>query len=405
MRFPGRPTEHDPDRPIHTPEGRRKRTWVKLVAAAALVAGTAAAAVALADRGGDPPPEPEAAPAPATLLEACGPRLIMQTDWFPEPEHGHSYQLAPGGATDPERGTYTGAIGDTGVTLEIRAGGPYIGFQPQASVMAADDDIDLLYIDLSALAASPVAMRAVFSPYAKSPEAFMTPRSDTPVTSLADLEGRRLLTFPSPGAAWLIAEGHIDPSQVDEGFDGSPGYILSQEAGERLVVGGFATNEPWRWTHEVTEGAGGSWIMADPHVTLQHDLGWQDLKSVIAVRPEAEGGLTDGCLTLLVPLMQQAAVDYTASPDATTAALVDVVNELNTWWTATLEGYGWAVGQMAAVGVNHPPGAVAGSFAPIERIMAAMEAIATAEKWERDVAPVTSVWPVDGRYLDRSIRH
>ena len=46
-----------------------------------------------------------AAPARSALRSACGERVVVQTDWFPEPEHGALYQLAgPGGKLDKEKG-------------------------------------------------------------------------------------------------------------------------------------------------------------------------------------------------------------------------------------------------------------------------------------------------------------
>src|SRR5688500_188966 len=60
----------------------------------------------------------------------CGPRIVVQTNFFPQPGHGALYQLVvSGGTLDKELGRYSGLITGTDVTLEIRAGGPYLGGQ------------------------------------------------------------------------------------------------------------------------------------------------------------------------------------------------------------------------------------------------------------------------------------
>ena len=41
------------------------------------------------------------------LRKACGAKIVVQTDWFPEPEHGFIYQLAgTNGVTDTKKGHY-----------------------------------------------------------------------------------------------------------------------------------------------------------------------------------------------------------------------------------------------------------------------------------------------------------
>ena len=80
------------------------------------------------------------------LRKACGAKLVVQTDWFPEPEHGFIYQLAgTNGATDTKKGHYTGTIKGTGVQLEIRAGGPFTGFQQPISQIYQDSSINIAY--------------------------------------------------------------------------------------------------------------------------------------------------------------------------------------------------------------------------------------------------------------------
>ena len=75
------------------------------------------------------------------LTGICPDPLVIQTDWFPEPDHGYTYQaIGPDGTVDATKGTYSGPLANTGITLEIRAGGPFINFSPPAQQIYADPD-------------------------------------------------------------------------------------------------------------------------------------------------------------------------------------------------------------------------------------------------------------------------
>lgn len=81
------------------------------------------------------------------LTGVCPDPLVLQTDWFPSPEHGYAYQLiGDAGELDAENGVWSGPLLDTGIDLEIRAGGPYLGYQPGTTTMYVDRDIDLAYV-------------------------------------------------------------------------------------------------------------------------------------------------------------------------------------------------------------------------------------------------------------------
>jgi len=73
--------------------------------------------------------------APAGSDDAvCPSNLVIQTDWWPEIEHGGTYQLiGAAGTSDPKLFTYSGPIAEKykvgGIeTVEVRAGGDAIEF-------------------------------------------------------------------------------------------------------------------------------------------------------------------------------------------------------------------------------------------------------------------------------------
>jgi hypothetical protein len=83
--------------------------------------------------------EPVAAPAPS-LADVCPSPIIVQHDWYPDYTHGPMFQLAgPGGEID-DNGYYTNEI-EPGVTIQLRAGGPAVGFQPPSSLIYQDPSI------------------------------------------------------------------------------------------------------------------------------------------------------------------------------------------------------------------------------------------------------------------------
>ena len=104
--------------------------------------------------------------AAATDEVVCPANLVIQTDWWPEIEHGGTYQLiGAGGVADPKLFTYSGPIADAykvgGIeTVEIRAGGDAIEFQPVLSVMKTDQDITLGYVNTDDIIQSSGTVRA-----------------------------------------------------------------------------------------------------------------------------------------------------------------------------------------------------------------------------------------------------
>src|SRR6478736_1858545 len=89
----------------------------------------------------------EAALPSGSLVGICPDKIVIQTDWFATPERAAAYQLVgPNGEIDAKAGAYRGPLGDTGVDVEVRLGGPFIGFSPVPQQMYTDTDITLGYV-------------------------------------------------------------------------------------------------------------------------------------------------------------------------------------------------------------------------------------------------------------------
>ncbi len=105
------------------------------------------------------------------LSADCPSTVVIQTDWNPEAEHGHLYEMIKDDYTiDANTKAVTGPLmsdGEyTGVNLEIRAGGPAIGFQTVSAQMYQDDKITLGYVstDEAIQLSGTTPTKAVFAP-------------------------------------------------------------------------------------------------------------------------------------------------------------------------------------------------------------------------------------------------
>ncbi len=267
------------------------------------------------------------------LSEACPATVVIQTDWNPESEHGHLYELL-GDTYEIDAGakSVTGpllASGEyTGVDVEIRAGGPAIGFQTVSSQMYQDTDITLGYVstDEAIQLSSETPTKAVYAPLDISPTMVMwDPETYPDVETIDDI----LPALSANGGVWryfdgsayieyLKSSGLADDSILDGSYDGTPANFVA--AAGKDMQQGFASAEPYIYENEVE--AWGKPV----GFSLIHDSGWETYQSSVSVRTEALEELTP-CLELLVPVLQQAGKDFYDDPAAANALILDLVEQ------------------------------------------------------------------------------
>jgi len=115
-----------------------------------------AAALTLSACGGGDSSSDTTAPAEDTtpaagaidLSGVCPAKIVLQTDWNPESEHGMLYQLiGPGYEVDTEKVAVRGDLvangQKTGVQVEVRPGGPAVGYQQVTALLYQDPEIML----------------------------------------------------------------------------------------------------------------------------------------------------------------------------------------------------------------------------------------------------------------------
>lgn len=282
------------------------------------------------------------------LSESCPATVVVQTDWNPEAEHGHLYELlGPDPTIDAGAKSVSGplfASGEyTGVDVEIRSGGPVIGFQQVPAQMYQDPDIMLGYVDSDQVVQNSLnnPTIGVFAPLDINPQMIMwDPETYPDVERIADLKDAQARVLYFEGNAYmdyLTGEGILDPAQVDGSYDGSPSNFVAGRG--EVAQQGYASAEPFIYQNEIAE-----WGKPVAYELL-HDTGYPIYKSMMSVR-SAELEDSTACLEKLVPVLQQAGVDYFGDPSRTNEVIVDAVEQFNTEWVYSAELADFAVEAM-----------------------------------------------------------
>jgi hypothetical protein len=308
-----------------------------------------------------------AVPAADNLKAAgCPSTIVLQTDWNPEAEHGGQYELlGPNPTINTGAKSVTGELVahggiDTGVQLQIRAGGPAIGYQTVSSQMYKDSSITLGYVGTDeqiALSATQPTV-AVMAGLEISPQIIQwSPTAHPTWKTIADIGKTSTAVLYYQGASYmdyLIGQGILKKSQVNGSYDGTPTVFVA--SGGQDAVQGFATAEPYIWSHDVR-----SWDKPLKYELIA-DAGFNFYQQEIAVRKDKLAALTP-CLKKLVPIMQQAIVDYIASPAPAEKLILQLVTAYNNGWVYTQGTADYAVATMKKLGiVGDAPDGTLGAF-------------------------------------------
>ena len=296
-----------------------------LTAVAALtitLAAVGCAKGAATGTGGQPARGAAATGAALNLRGVCPATVVVQSSWYPQSEHGAVYQLLGRGYTiDPKRKSVTGPLVasgvDTGVRIQIRAGGPAIGFQQTSAQMYADRSINLGMLNSDELIqqSRTTPVLGVVAPLDLDPQIIAWDPAAHPnwntISDIGQTDTRVLYYQGSPFMSYLLGSGILRPSQVDASYDGTPSRFVADRGQD--AVQGYATNEPYAWEHEVRQ-----WDRPLAY-QLINDTGYPNYANLLAIRT-ADRERLDGCLHRLVPILQRAQVQFVQNP--TTAIMV-----------------------------------------------------------------------------------
>jgi hypothetical protein len=329
-------------------------------------------------------PLPGASSERLNLKGVCPDPVVVQTDWDPESEYGVYYQLlGPDYKVDKARKRVSGSLvaegQNTGVHLEVRAGGPSIGFEPVTSQMYQDQGITLGQIstDEAVRFSARQPSLAVAAPMEVSPFMIMwDPQTYPQFSTIADIGRTDTKVFYFQGDTYmeyLIGAGILHRSQVDGSYDGKPANFVA--AGGKIAQAGFATSEPYIYEHELR-----AWGRPVRY-GLVKDTGYAFYPQALSIRAADKAKLAP-CLKKLVPIVQRAQIDFLNSPDKTNRLIVDLVRQYKTGWQYSPGLAGYAIGKMRSDFVNNGPDNTLGNFdlTRVQRIVDIVTPIFTAQR-------------------------
>ncbi|MEV4419313.1 ABC transporter substrate-binding protein [Patulibacter sp. NPDC049589] len=269
-----------------------------------------------------------------SLKDVCPSKVVIQTDWHPESDHSEAYALIDPATAKYDKGKkrVTGELvakgQDTGVQVEVRAGGPAIGFQSPTQQMYTDKSITLGYVntDESVQNSGKFPTVSVMAPREQWAQVLIFDPGTYDFKTIADIgkTDTKVLYFKgNVYMDYLTGAGILKKSQVDSSYDGKPARFVT--SGGKVVQQGFITAEPWQYENTVKQ-----WGKKVATLSIA-DAGYPNYGETLAVR-KADITKESGCLKKLVPIIQQAQVDYAADPAATNAVIVQAAKVYNNGW-------------------------------------------------------------------------
>jgi len=333
--------------------------------------------------GGSSVSVPAAEPA-QRLAGVCPDPLVIQTDWNPESEQGYLYNLVgPGYTIDATKKRVTGPLvaagKDTGVKIEVRVGGPSVGYQPMPAVMYSDPSVHLGFAttDETLQFSAQQPLTAVIAPMETSPLAILwSPDVHPELHTIADI-GRSnttvLYTKGAPYMDYLVSSGLLHKSQLDGSYDGSPDRFVSQRG--QAALEGFVTAGPYRYQHEIKQW--GKPLTGQ----LINDTGYPAYISAPSVRSRDRAKLAP-CLKKLVPILQQSQVDFTRDPRPAITLILQLVDEYKTVWVYSRSMAEFSAQQQIQRGiVSNGTDKTLGNFDParVQRVIDIVEPIFAAQ--------------------------
>src|SRR5215216_3541843 len=283
---------------------------------------------------GTTPPQQAATGDPTNLKGVCPDPIVFQKDWQPESEHGFLYNLlGKGYKVDTDKKKVTGPLvaqgKDTGVKIEIRTGGPAVGFQPVPQVMYSDPSINLGFVatDEGVQFSQKQPTTAVFGQMDISPLAIIWDPATYPqfniIADIGQTDTKVLYTKGLSYMEFLVGSGILRRSQLDCSYDGSPALFV--QSGGEAALQGFATSEPYLYQHEIKQWG------KPLKFQLVNDAGFPVYFSSMSVRADDKAKLAP-CLKKLVPILQRSQADFIAKPDHAINVILDLVKQYNTGW-------------------------------------------------------------------------
>ncbi len=291
--------------------------------------------------------------------DVCPSKLTIRTDWFPELEHGGTYQMiGTEGTISKDLVNYSGAVQEQYAVgglkdLEIQT----VNFDQSGSSALLDGEVDMAYVNMSDVIkdSAAVDMVAIAKTLDKDPQMVMWDPATYDIQTPADIKGTGAQVLHFPGTAYIdymVAAGFMDASQDSPTYDGSDSQFVSSNGG--VIQQGFATNEVYKYEHDINWKDGAP---ADVSFFTVSDMGFDNYPAAITMMRDRATEL-DACLKLLVPKMQQAWVDFLKDPNPIMDKMIEINQVHDGFWGLSKEvnDAGFALLESDGFATNSPDG-------------------------------------------------
>lgn len=346
------------------------------------------------------------------LSASCPSPLIIQLDWLPQAEQGGIWQMIGDGG-EMTAGSYKGPLGSTGIDLQILSGGGGIGLGDGETAYSAlfmgnskagvtphlgYQELDNAFIfskrfpTVGVFAPLDVAPTVLFWDAATYPDGFST------IDDLKALDGKDdakiyVSTVGRTFGKFLVDSG-VPKDVFVEGYRGDGENFVTHNG--QWLQQGFVTSEVYKFEN------GLNWAKPINFLKID-DLGYRNYTGMVSVAKTRLEELTP-CLTGVVPIMQQAAVDYATDPAETNATIVayNDAGMATSWWKTAPDLMAYASKTMVEQGViGNGPDATIGNF-DMDRVAEMLEIVKPSLD-ERSEADVTGDMVVTNQFIDPSI--
>jgi hypothetical protein len=293
---------------------------------------------------------------PLDLRGVCPSTIVVQTSWTPDMEtFGAMYSLlGPNPQVDTGKKQVTAPLvaqgKDTGVKLELRAGGPAIGFEQSTAKLYADPSINFAspsgFDEIIRLSKTQPTIAAVAFVDIDPQIIMWAPEVHPEWNIIADIgqtETKVLYFGGDTYMEYLIGSGILKKSQVDGSYDGSPSRFVAEQG--EIAQSGYATAEPYIFEKDVKEWG------KPIKFQLVYDTGYPNYGSTLTLRTRDRDKLAP-CLKKLVPILQQAQVDLIANPGKTIPLVVQLAEDYKTGVPYPKELAEFAVDQEKKLGLT-----------------------------------------------------
>lgn len=275
--------------------------------------------------------EPEREFVDGPLGDVCPEQVVIQLDDAPSVEHGPLYRLLGPDAEIDETGATVAASLQRAdgtaedVRLELRSGGPAVGFRDPIELLVGDPSITLAVASTSDVVSATDALAAVsvLALTDRSHDVIVWDPATHPdvdgISALASTGVEIRYTPSEPFVRFLEASGVLDGATLVDTYLGEPAAFVAADGriaqqGDALVDPDLFVSLP-QWGREVAYG-------------FAADDGWASYDDTLVVRGDEHEDLA-ACLDLFVPVVQDAMLAHLADPTPANSVISVVRARLN----------------------------------------------------------------------------